>query len=116
MVLPWRRRDGARLFRERNPAAFGILTDPDPPVLKKVSIHITPEEARDIAARVLTVGEEEFKQADALARAGKTAEAIVAFEKLREAYRDSWIDRVAQKRLTTLRTPNSPKGTHESPK
>ena len=35
----------ARLFRERNPAAFGILTDPNPPALKKVPIDITSEEA-----------------------------------------------------------------------
>ena len=31
----------ARLFRERNPAAFGILTDPSPPVLEKVPIDNT---------------------------------------------------------------------------
>jgi hypothetical protein len=64
---------------------------------------------------VLTVGEEEFKQADALARTGKTAEAIVAFEKLRAAYRDSWIDRVPQERLAKLRPPGLlNKKTHES--
>jgi predicted amidohydrolase len=96
----------ARLFRERNPAAFGMLTNPDPPVLKKVPIHISPEEARGIADRVLTVGEEEFKQADAMVRAGKTTEAIVAFERLRVGYPDSWIDRVARERLAKLRTPD----------
>ncbi len=93
----------ARLFRERNPVAFGLLTDPNPPVLNKVPINLTSEEAGRIAARVLTVGEEEFKQADALARAGSRTEAISAFEKLRAEYRDSWIDRRAQERLATLR-------------
>ena len=92
----------ARLFRERNPEAFRILTDPNPPVLAKVPIDITREEAGRIFARMLTVGEEEFKQAAALARAGKTKEAIAAFEKLRTEYRGSWIDRVARERLAVV--------------
>jgi hypothetical protein len=66
----------ARLFRERNPAAFGILTDPNPPVLNKVPINITQEEAGRLAAKVLTIGEEEFRQAESLERADKTAEAM----------------------------------------
>jgi predicted amidohydrolase len=93
----------ARLFRERNPAAFKILTDSDPPVLAKVPIDITREEAGRIFTRMLTVGEEEFNQAAALARAGKQQEAIAAFERLRKEYRGSWIDRVAQERLAKLR-------------
>ena len=93
----------ARLFRERNPAAFGILTDPNPPVLKKIPIDITQKEAGRIAAKVLTIGEEEFRQAEALARAGKTGKAIAAFARLRTEYRASWIERVATERLRTLR-------------
>ena len=93
----------ARLFRERNPTAFGILTDPNPPVLAKVPIDVTPEEAGRIAARVLTIGEEEFRQAASLARAGKTSDAISAFVRLRTEYRGSWIERVATARLETLR-------------
>jgi predicted amidohydrolase len=93
----------ARLFRERNPAAFGILTNANPPALAKLPIDISREEAGRIFARMLTVGEEEFRQAEALARAGKTKEAIAAFEKLRIEYRGSWIDRVALQRLETLR-------------
>lgn len=92
----------ARLFRERNPAAFGILTDPNPPVLEKVPINITSREAGRIAARVLTIGEEEFQQAESLARAGKTSDAIAAFDRLRAEYRGSWIERVASERLRTL--------------
>ncbi len=92
----------ARLFRERNPAAFGILTDPNPPVLARVPAQITEREAVRIAQKVLTVGEEEFKAADALAAQKKTEEAIEAFTRLRGEYRDSWIDRVAVERLAML--------------
>jgi predicted amidohydrolase len=92
----------ARLFRERNPEAFKALTDPKPPVLEKVPIDITREEAGRIFARMLTFGEEDFKKASALVGAGKTKEAIAAFEKLRKDYRGSWIDRVARQRLAVL--------------
>jgi predicted amidohydrolase len=93
----------ARLFRERNPAAFGILTDPAPPVLEKIPIDISRQEAGRIAADVLTVGEEEFGQAEALARQGKTDAAIEAFSRLQKQYLGSWIDRVATERLKVLR-------------
>lgn len=93
----------ARLFRERNVAAFGILTDPNPPVLAKVPIEITSQQAGRIAARVLTIGEEEFRAADALARSGQREKAIDAFTRLRAEYSGSWIDRVAAERLRTLR-------------
>jgi predicted amidohydrolase len=93
----------ARLFRERNPAAFGLLTQPSPPILEKVPIDMTPEVAGRIAARVLTIGEEEFREAEALARTGKASEAIAAFGRLRSEYRGSWIDRVAAERIRTLR-------------
>ncbi len=92
----------ARLFRERNPGAFGMLTESNPPILEKVPIEISQTEAGRIATEVLTIGEEEFRQAEALAREGKTAEAIAAFGRLRSKYRDSWIDRVAAERLKTL--------------
>jgi len=93
----------ARLFRERNAAAFGILTDPNPPVLRKVPIDITQKEAGRVMAKVLTIGEEEFRKAEALVRAGKARGAIAAFVRLRREYRGSWIDRVAAERLRTLR-------------
>ncbi len=94
----------ARLFRERNPAAYSILTDPNPPVLKKIPATITAEEAARIFEKGLTVGEDEFKAAAALAAAGKTQEAITAFEKLRAEYKGSWIDRVAEERIRKLRS------------
>ncbi len=93
----------ARLFRERNPAAFAILTDANPPILRKVPIDITQQEAGRIAAKVLTIGEEEFRQAEGLARMGKTGDAIAAFGRLRTEYRGSWIERVATERLRMLR-------------
>ncbi len=96
----------ARLFRERNPAAFGLLTELNPPVLKKVPLEITQEEAGRIAAQVLTIGEEEFRASETLARSGQVAEAITAFERLTTTYRGSWIDRVATERLKTLRSSN----------
>jgi hypothetical protein len=92
----------ARLFRERNPAAFGILTDPDPPALKSIPIDITAEEASRISARVLTTGEQEFKAASTLAAQDKTQEAIQAFTRLRQDYHGSWIDRVSAQRLAEL--------------
>lgn len=92
----------ARLFRERSPAAFGILSDPNPPVLAKVPETMTVREAVDISSRTLTIGEERFKQADALVWAGKTNEAIEAFAKLTGEFRQSWIDRVSRERLAKL--------------
>ena len=102
-----------RLFRERVPGAYGILTDPEPPVLAKVPSNVTRDEAIRIMATVLTTGEERFREAEALARAGKTEEAIRLFERLCEECRTSWIDRAARERLRKLRPPEaapSPKG------
>jgi predicted amidohydrolase len=98
----------ARIFRERNAAAFGILSEPNPPVLAKVPATITEREAVRLAQKVLTVGEEEFRAAAALANQGKTAEAIAAFTRLRREYRDSWIDRVAAERLAKLQPQPQP--------
>jgi predicted amidohydrolase len=102
-ALNWQHDMRARLFRERNPAAFGILTDSAPAVLNKVPIGLSSEEAYRIAGRVLTVGEEEFGKASALVRAGKVDEAIDAFVELSKRYPDSWIDREAKQRVLALR-------------
>jgi predicted amidohydrolase len=92
----------ARLFRERNPAAFSILTEPEPPVLAKLPIEISQQEAGRIAATALTIGEQAFRDAEQLARSGKIDQAIAAFTRLQQEYRGSWIDRVAGERLETL--------------
>jgi predicted amidohydrolase len=93
----------ARLFRERNPAAYGILTDPNPPALKKLPETITAEEAVRIGSATLTIGEEQFAAAQALVKEGKTAEAIQAFEKLMALYPYTWIERNSRARLAELR-------------
>ena len=93
----------ARLFRERNPAAYGILTDPSPPALKKLPVTTTVEEAVRVGAKTLTVGNERFEAAEALLREGKTAEAARAYEKLCAEFPGTWIDRAARNRLASLR-------------
>jgi predicted amidohydrolase len=92
----------ARLFRERSPAAFGILTDPNPPALGKVPEATSVEDASRIANGVLTDGEHEFRAAAELLADGKRDEAILAFEALIEKYPKSWIDRVSRQRLGTI--------------
>lgn len=92
----------ARLFRERNPAAFGILTQPNPPILQKVPLRQTQQEAGRIAAETLTVGDQQFKEAEQLARSGDRDAAILAFQRLRTRFPGTWIDRVARERLQTL--------------
>ena len=94
----------ARLFRERNPEAFGILTDPNPPALKKIPIDITPEESSRIAAKALTTGEEDFRKAGNL----KGEEAIAAYKAMQKEYRGSWIDRVSAQRIAKLEAENPP--------
>jgi len=93
----------ARLFRERSPAAFGILTDSHPPVLDKIPETVPIADAVRIANAALTVGEEEFRQADALLRDGHTDDAARAFKELTRRYPATWIDRVARERLAKLR-------------
>ena len=68
---------------------------------------MTRDEAIRIMATVLTTGEEQFNEAEALARAGKTAEAIRLFDRLCEECRTSWIDRAARERLRKLRGPET---------
>lgn len=92
----------ARLFRERTPEAFGLLTDPNPPVLARIPPTITVEEAVRISTEALTVGETRFQEADSLWKSGKREEAVHAFERLQAEFPNTWIDRVAQERLASL--------------
>src|SRR5204862_372260 len=101
-ALNWQRDMRARLFRERNPEAFHILSDTNPPVLAKVPIDLTSQEAGRIAARALTTGEDEFKQANDLFGRGRTNEATAAFAQLRKKYPATWIDRASEDRLAKL--------------
>jgi predicted amidohydrolase len=93
----------ARLFRERNPAAYGILTDPNPPVFQKIPATITVDQAVGIWEKMLTTGEDQFRKAEELYRAGKYAQASAAYEKLRAELPGTWIDREAAKRLANVR-------------
>jgi predicted amidohydrolase len=94
----------ARLFRERNPAAYGLLTDPNPPVLKKIPATITVDEAVRLWGKLLTTGEDRFQQAEDLLKSGKPREAILAFEQLRVDFPETWVDRSARKRLAALQS------------
>lgn len=93
----------SRLFRERVPAAYGILTAPHPPALDKLPETIRPADAIRIFQGALTVGEARFGEADRLHREGKTADAVQIWEQLRTEYPNSWIDRVAGERLAQIR-------------
>lgn len=92
-----------RLFRERAPAAYRILTDPNPPVLSKVQSNVTKEQAIRTMAIGITTGEERFNEAQSLIREGRTKDAIRLLEQLCEECPTSWIDRAGRKRLQTLR-------------
>src|SRR5262249_27918737 len=100
--MNWQEDMRARLFRERNPAAFHIVTATNAPVLEKVPLQLTSREAGDIAARALTAGEEDFRSASKLVSSGKTNEAVAAFHQLRRNYTGTWIDRVSAERLAKL--------------
>jgi len=95
----------ARLFRERSPSAFRILTDPNPPALRKLPEAMPVEDVVRIANGVLTTGEHEFRAAADLAKNGKLDEAIEAFRRLSKKYPKSWIDRVSRERLRSLEQP-----------
>src|SRR5207244_6542101 len=68
-----------RLFRERLPQAYGMLTEPNPPLLAKVPSNVTKDEAIRIMATALTTGEERYKEAEALPSAAQPEQAIRAF-------------------------------------
>jgi predicted amidohydrolase len=93
----------ARLFRERSPEAFAIMTDRNPPVLRKVPEVTSVEDAVRVANGGLTTGEVRFNEASGLQRDGKTEEARRAYEALIAEYPRTWIDRVSRERLAQLR-------------
>jgi predicted amidohydrolase len=95
----------ARLFRERNPAAYNLLTDPNPPVLKKIPATITVDEAVRLWEKLLTTGQERFQKAEDLLKAGKRSEAVQAFEQLCVEFPRTWVDRAARKQLAELQSP-----------
>jgi predicted amidohydrolase len=101
-AFDWHRDMRTRLFRERAPESYGVLTQAEPPVLKKLPNNDTPEEITERCSRVLTVGEEAFRAADLLVRSGEIERAKVAFAALCTEYRGSWIERVGKERLQKM--------------
>lgn len=94
----------ARLFRERNPAAYQILTDPNPPALEKLRHIPVPSiaEASALMAEGLTTGAEAFYEADRWLKEGKTEESRARFEQLATRFGTTWIGRVSRERLAKL--------------
>ncbi len=94
----------ARLFRERNPEAYQILTDPHPPALDKLRHIPVPsiERAAALMAEGLTTGADAFYEADHWLAAGRTEEARACFEELAAHFGTIWIGRVSRERLEQL--------------
>ena len=94
----------ARLFRERNPAAYGILVDPSPPALE----YLADVEVDDVAmlgdrfAAALTTGAEAFEEGEAWLNTGDKDRARTRFEELSEQFGTVWIGRAARKQLTSM--------------
>ncbi|MEW6753576.1 MAG: metallophosphoesterase [Candidatus Latescibacterota bacterium] len=97
-----------RLFHERAPEAYGVLTALQPPAAQRHPPGETPEEITRRANGVLTWGEERFAAAEELARTGRTGEARAAFRTLRQDFPRTWIDRVAAERLASLESAPPP--------
>jgi predicted amidohydrolase len=93
----------ARLFRERRPDAYGVLTQAEPPILAKLAKIKPKEEYARIMHGMLTVGEEQFAAAESLMKAGRTADAAREFERLRREYPDTWIDNASAQRLADMK-------------
>jgi len=94
----------ARLFRERNPAAYGRLVETSPSALTKIPATTTPEDAVRIGDATLTIGQERFKEAESLMKAGQTQRAVQALIELRTEFPGTWIDRTAARLLSELKT------------
>lgn len=94
----------ARLFRERNPAAYGILTEQNPPVLEK--LKEVPVPSVEAAARLfnegLTTGADAFYEAERWMEEGKMEKARQRFEELAEHFGTIWIGRAAREWLAKI--------------
>jgi predicted amidohydrolase len=95
----------SRIFRERRPEAYGVLTALHPPALDRLP-NYTPAPAQEIARifhRATTVGHVEYDQAQELVRKGEISKAIEALESLQLEYPGTWFDRMASEQLLALR-------------
>jgi predicted amidohydrolase len=101
----WQHDMRARLFRERRPEAYGVLTDPHPPALDRLPMY-TPAPAQEIAQifhRATTIGHVEYDRAQELVRRGEIDKAIEALEAMQVTYPGTWFDRMAAEQLPALR-------------
>ena len=80
-------------------AFLSLLTPAFPAEPIAPSTNMVRVAAAQAAKRVVDF---QLKQANDLARSGRADEAIVAFERLRQEYRATWIDRRSQERLAQL--------------
>lgn len=94
----------ARLFRERNPGAYGILLEAHPPVLENLKhIHVPArEEAAALCAEAFTTGPDAFYEAERWVSEGKTVEAKRRLEELAEQFGTIWIGRASRDRLNKI--------------
>jgi hypothetical protein len=86
------------------PETYGILTDPNPPLLQKLKADELPppEVYWRSSAKALTIGVERVDEVGQLAEAGKTEEARKGYEALIEEFRTSWVENVSRQRLEEL--------------
>jgi predicted amidohydrolase len=94
----------ARLFRERTPAAYGVLLDENPPILQKLKDVPVPtvEEAARLFAEGITTGADAFYEADRWLAEGKVEEAHRRFEELAAHFGTLWIGRASRERLAKI--------------
>ena len=87
----------ARLFRERNPAAYRILTDDHPPALDRLKDVPVPS-----AAEGITTGTERFYEAERLHKEGQIDAAREIFADLGERFGTLWMGTAARQRLVAI--------------
>lgn len=94
----------ARLFAERVPSAYGVLTEEHPAIRDRLR-HIdvpSAEEASLLGAEALTTGAGAFYEAERWAAEGKIDAAIARYEELAKRFGTIWIGRAAAERLADL--------------
>jgi predicted amidohydrolase len=94
----------ARLFAERVPSAYAILTDERPPIRERLRhIHVPAGEAASaLGAEALTTGADAFYEAERWVAEGKVEAAVARYQALVERFGTIWIGRVAAERLADL--------------
>jgi len=101
----WQNDMRSRLFRERRPEAYGVLTDPHPPALDRLPMYtpVPALEIVDIFHRGTTQGHIEYDRAQDLILKGEIGKAIQALETMQIEYPGTWFDRMAKDQLPELR-------------